>query len=181
MQFHGFIDNLHISKVARHEGDFVPPKVPKADEDTLGLYLFNDMQKAILVDSSRQQNHGMLFGVMKVETQDWLRWAMLSHNFSESPYDRVAAKEVLKQGGTLRLVTEQDVLEIDSDDELPHSAFRVFGVNLEGHDLAESNLEYLSDLQHLESINLNNTSIRPHQLESIGRIRSLERIDLAAC
>jgi hypothetical protein len=68
--FHGLIDEVHISKVARYTKDYLPPKRFEADSDTLALYHFDEGEGDMLVDSSGNGRHGKIFGAKWVRVDD---------------------------------------------------------------------------------------------------------------
>ena len=63
--YHGFLDELRISKIARYTGSFSPPAAPfTPDADTVGLYHFDEGQGTTLSDSSQAPggpSDGVLF------------------------------------------------------------------------------------------------------------------------
>ncbi len=61
--FHGIIDEVRISKVARYQNDFTPKMHFEPDPDTTGLYPFDDHADETVSDSSDNGHHGTIVGV----------------------------------------------------------------------------------------------------------------------
>lgn len=58
--FSGWMDELRISSVVRYTGDFTPPTAPFApDDDTVGLYHFDEGDGAHISDASGTDSHGV--------------------------------------------------------------------------------------------------------------------------
>jgi len=55
------VDELRLSNTARYTGDFAPPTEPfAADENTVGLWHFDEGEGATTVDASEHNNTGMI-------------------------------------------------------------------------------------------------------------------------
>jgi hypothetical protein len=65
--FDGWIDEVRISKFARYDKDFVPDKVFKPDDNTLGLYHFDEGSGDTVRDSSGRNFHGKIIGAKWVK------------------------------------------------------------------------------------------------------------------
>ncbi len=68
--FDGTIDTVRISKVARYDKNFTPPKRFEADADTLALYRFDEGQGDVLRDSSGNNHHGKIIGARWVKATE---------------------------------------------------------------------------------------------------------------
>lgn len=68
--FHGLMDELRISKIARYTSDFTPEHRFTTDPNTLALYHFDEGEGDKLTDSSGNGHHGKIVGAKwaKVET-----------------------------------------------------------------------------------------------------------------
>ena len=64
--FHGIIDEVRISSIARYTEDFAPEERFSADEDTLALYHFDEGDGDELLDSSGNGHHGAITGAQWV-------------------------------------------------------------------------------------------------------------------
>jgi hypothetical protein len=60
--FHGIIDEVRISKVARYDEDYTPPKRLENDKATLALYRFDEGRGDVLRDASGNGHHGKIAG-----------------------------------------------------------------------------------------------------------------------
>jgi NOL1/NOP2/fmu family ribosome biogenesis protein len=60
--FHGIIDEVRISNVARYDNNFTPAERFEPDEHTLALYHFDEGQGEIAHDSSPNKHHGKIVG-----------------------------------------------------------------------------------------------------------------------
>jgi serine/threonine protein kinase len=65
--FHGTIDEVRVSKVARYRGEFTPQKRFEPDADTLALYHFDEGEGEVLKDSSGNGHHGKITGAKWVK------------------------------------------------------------------------------------------------------------------
>ena len=66
-RYSGTMDEWRISKVARYEADFTPPKRYESDADTLALYHFDEGTGDVLKDSSGNNHHGQIVGAKWVK------------------------------------------------------------------------------------------------------------------
>ena len=176
-QLRGFIDNLHISKTARYKEAFVPSKAPKSDDNTLGLYLFNEDGEK-LIDSSARRNHGGMVGVKRVEHSEFLKWTEFAKRQTDSASDLSAARRVLELGGTVEIATNEGRVVVAAGETLPSSRFRLTGIDLSGQELQSHDLSFLGDLPDLESLNVSDTGLDSEGLRYIGRANSLEDLHL---
>ena len=65
--FHGTIEEIRISKVARYRDNYTPESRFTNDKDTLALYHCESGQGAKLVDSSGNDHHGVIHGATWVQ------------------------------------------------------------------------------------------------------------------
>ena len=68
--FHGWMDEVRISSVARYDADFTPARRFKPDEDTLALYHFDEGEGDVLKDASGNGHHGKIVGAKWVKVED---------------------------------------------------------------------------------------------------------------
>ncbi len=71
--FHGIIDEVRISNIARYDKDFTPAKRFEADKNTLALYHFDSGSGDVLKDSSGNGHHGKIVGAKWVRVDDELK------------------------------------------------------------------------------------------------------------
>jgi formylglycine-generating enzyme required for sulfatase activity len=65
--FHGRMNEVRISKVARYDGDFKPDQRWVPDTDTLALYHFDEGAGSVLKDSSGNDHHGEIVAAKWVQ------------------------------------------------------------------------------------------------------------------
>ena len=61
-EFHGVIDEVRVSQVARYQADFTPPDRFAPDADTLGLYHFDEAAGERAAGSSTHKHNGKITG-----------------------------------------------------------------------------------------------------------------------
>ncbi len=84
--FSGWLDELRISHTVRYVGDFSPPTEPfVTDEDTVGLYHFDEGEGDQAFDSSETGNHGAIRIGGKPSGPEWS---------SETPFAAMPEKAV---------------------------------------------------------------------------------------
>ena len=71
--WHGIIDEIRISNVARYTKDFTPAKRFTTDKNTLALYHCDEGQGDVLKDSSGNNHHGRIVGAKWVRVDDELK------------------------------------------------------------------------------------------------------------
>jgi serine/threonine protein kinase len=71
--FHGIIDEVRISNVARYTKDYTPEKRFSKDEHTLALYHFDEGVGDVSKDSSGNNHHGKIIGAKWVRVDDELK------------------------------------------------------------------------------------------------------------
>ncbi len=67
--FHGLIDEVRISKVARYDKDFTPDVRFTSDKETLALYHFDEGQGSELKDSSGNKHYGKIVAAKWVKVE----------------------------------------------------------------------------------------------------------------
>ena len=67
--FQGRIDEVRVSKIARYTGDFQPKQRFESDEETLGLYHFDEGTGEVLKDSSGNGHDGKIVGAKWVRSE----------------------------------------------------------------------------------------------------------------
>lgn len=71
--FHGIIDEVRISNIARYTEDFIPQRRFEPDENTMALYHFDEGSGDVLKDSSGNGHDGKIVGAKWVSVDDELR------------------------------------------------------------------------------------------------------------
>ncbi len=71
-EFHGTIDEVRISNIARYTEDFTPQRRFEPDEHTLALYHFDEGTGDVLEDSSGNGHHGKIVGAKWVKVDEGL-------------------------------------------------------------------------------------------------------------
>lgn len=66
--FHGVIDEVRISNVARYRNSYTPTERFETDEHTLALYHFNEATGETLYDYSGHGHHGNIFGAQWIKS-----------------------------------------------------------------------------------------------------------------
>lgn len=68
--FHGMIDEVRVSKMARYERDFDPMRRFEPDANTIAVYHFDEGQGSELNDSSGHNHHGKIVGAKWVKVDE---------------------------------------------------------------------------------------------------------------
>lgn len=91
--------------------------------------------------------------------------------------DSTEARWVLSVGGKVRLY--EPATEIDSLDSLPPGPVTVMGIDLKNNRIIDdADLVRLSELQHIENLNLNGTAISDEGLQHLAGLTSLRHLHL---
>ena len=84
----GYIDEVRFSKIARYSGNFTPEtKQLQNDENTLLLLNFENTTSNQVIDSSSNQNHGIINGTVnyvqrnEIEDSNAANWVICESNF----------------------------------------------------------------------------------------------------
>ena len=70
--FHGIIDEVRISNIARYTEDFTPQRRFEPDEHTMALYHFDEGSGDVLKDSSGNGHDGKIVGAKWVKVDEEL-------------------------------------------------------------------------------------------------------------
>jgi serine/threonine protein kinase len=130
-RFHGTIDEVRISKVARYAEDFTPAERFEPDEHTLALYHFDEGQGDTLIDSSRNNHHGKIVGA---------KWVVAGERLVAPPItptdkdQRELVDWVFRHGGDVSVSVETDPSwtqrTLKPKDVLPGAPFTVIRIFL---------------------------------------------------
>ena len=71
--FHGIIDEVRISNIARYTEDFIPQRRFEPDENTMALYHFDEGSGDVLKDSSGNGHDGKIVGATWVKVDEGLK------------------------------------------------------------------------------------------------------------
>jgi len=69
-QFHGAIDEVRISSIARYTSNFTPVRFHEPDELTIALYHLDEDHGEIAHDSSDNNHHGRVIGAKWVREDE---------------------------------------------------------------------------------------------------------------
>ncbi len=83
--FDGLISEVRISKIARYDKDFTPPKRFEPDKDTLALYHFDEGSSDVLHDSSGNKHDGKIVGAKWVKADGMQIKELLPAKSSDAP------------------------------------------------------------------------------------------------
>ena len=172
--FHGTIDEVRISNIARYTEDFTPQRRFEPDEHTMALYHFDEGSGDVLKDSSGNGHDGKIVGAK------WVKVDEGSGGVADDP-DRRAAEWVLGIGGSVTVITDgKEVPSIETPGELPEGTFLVTDVDLNGRSEAtNAGFGKLIDLSGLRTLNLNRTDICDLDLPILSTLNRLAKLELA--
>ncbi len=192
--FHGIIDEVRISNVARYDQDFTPARRFENDDQTLALYHFDEAKGDVLKDSSGNGHHGKIVGAKWVKVDDELQVAQPAKTGEKPMTDREIAEWVIGMGGVISVNGKTFYSKIE---ELPTEPVKFIIVYLktasfEDHDLqrlaklktlvflnldsasiSDAGLQYLKEMQNLNSVYLNQTKITD---EGLVHLRGLQKL-----
>jgi WD40 repeat protein/serine/threonine protein kinase len=173
-QFHGIIDEVRISNVARYTKDFKPEKRFENDEHTLALYHFDEGRGKVLKDSSGNGHHGKIIGAKWVKVGEKTNNA--DYEIGSFEHERTAAEWVLKNGGNVELLERGT---IDSLEMLPEGPLRCKDVRLTDAVVDQVDVEKLAGLPLLRNITLHGSNV--HDIQPLVQLPNLESLNLAGC
>ena len=154
--FHGIIDEVRISNVARYTEDFTPAKRFEPDEHTVALYHFDEGAGDILIDSSGNEHHGKIVGA---------KWV------------RVDGLDLASRQG----VAEVNLAYTDTSDSDLHalgSLQTLTSLNLAQTQVTGVGLSSLAGLKELKQLNLGNTPVTFAGLQTLKQLPQLDSLDL---
>lgn len=176
-QFHGIIDELRISKVARYTKDFTPQKRFKVDEHTLALYHFDEGTGNVLKDSSGNGHHGKIVGAKWVKASTRID----STNLVETYYaaERKAAEWVLSIGGKVTCRVGEKSINVKEATDLPSTHFDILTVDLsDSSDFTAQELAQLRQFE-IENFECSSPTFDDECMAEVGQIRSLKGLKLS--
>ncbi|MBM82169.1 MAG: hypothetical protein CMJ78_16505 [Planctomycetaceae bacterium] len=167
----GFIDDLRVSKSARYDKDFAPPKRLVPDKDTLLLYYFDEGKGNVAIDASGNGLDGKLHNA---------KWAA-----SLVPFDPISRLHQLgvqlkyKNGvaneftfGNSTQITDDDLKVLESLNTIEH--FTLIGcVNV-----TDAGFAHLRHLTRLQGLNLSPSNITDKGLENVKGMKNLWMLGL---
>jgi formylglycine-generating enzyme required for sulfatase activity/serine/threonine protein kinase len=170
--FHGLIDEIRISSIARYTEDFTPQSHFEPDEHTMSLYHFDEGSGDVLKDSSGNGHHGKIVGAKWVKVDEGLRVVDVSP-------DRRAAEWVLRIGGRIMIAFDGKKVLVEAGDGLPREDFVVAYVGLSHNALVkDEHLHNLRGLTALRELDLRATAVGDTGLKNLGELRGLRILSL---
>ncbi|MGI8977760.1 MAG: protein kinase domain-containing protein [Pirellulaceae bacterium] len=176
--FHGVIDEVRISNVARYDKDFTPKTRFETDKDTLALYHFDEGQGDVLKDSSGRNHHGTIVGAK------WVAGLAVAKEPAKTPdyaKERAVAEWVLSIGGTVQVQEGgTSPYRIVAKPPLPDQPFQVVQIVLDRNPrVADVDLARFQSLTKLRSVSLiDNPQITDPGMVALAQIPTLEVINL---
>ena len=163
LSFHGTIDEVRISSVARYAEDFTLQRRFEPDEHAMALYHFDEGTGDVLKDSSGNGHDGQIVGAKWVKVDEGL-------GVVEDDPDRRAAEWVLGIGGAVKIAGASDFVKTEA--QLPHEGFVIDSIDL-GRDqipkgLPENWTDKLTPLQSFVSLDLNDQNVSDEDLYALG-------------
>lgn len=153
--FHGKVDEVRISNIARYSKDFTPENHFETDEHTMALYHFDEGSGDVLKDSSGNGHDGKIVGAKWVKVDDELQVVKPTTTNEKPMTDREVAEWVIGMGGKVN-ISGKIVTKIK---QLPTSPFVLDNVTLKGTSVKDDDLKRLAGLIALEDLNLETTLV----------------------
>ena len=173
--FHGLIDEVRISSIARYTEDFTPQKRFEPDEHTMALYHFDEGSGDVLKDASGNGHHGEIVGAKWVRVDEGLGGVDV---VADDP-ERRAAEWVLGIGGSVGIHSDGEFRIIRDLANLRQTPFRLSHVTLTSNEqVSDFNLECLRSIP-LKQLSLQNTSVTDEGIEQLEQLSSLEKLYLS--
>jgi len=174
--FHGLIDEVRISSIARYTEDFTPQRRFEPDEHTMALYHFDEGTGDVLKDSSGNGHDGKIVGAKWVRVDEELGVVARS---TDDP-DRRAAEWVLGIGGQqLTLSVDGKSREVQAVGELPQKDFHIRRIDLNwNRAVDDASLDNLTGLAGLLSLNIGYTQVTDLGLGKLRGLTSLTALSL---
>lgn len=117
--FHGWIDDVHISRSVRYSGNFNPHEDIPPDEFTYGYWNFNEQSGAVCYDQSSAHNNAQIIGnVIRSDDVPDLGWFSVDPSIGIIPYGQsqnigISVSSLIHDFGTY-----VDTLYVHSDDPI---------------------------------------------------------------
>ncbi|HCS55070.1 MAG TPA: hypothetical protein DIW81_26390, partial [Planctomycetaceae bacterium] len=115
-RFHGYVDEIRFSNVARYDSTFIPPERHRSDNETIALYHCDDeAANLILKDASGNGNDAEIFGATRKPNYEM---HMPSDYYSHlNEYEQATHKVMpTRKGPALRFTTSGAKVEIPAVD-----------------------------------------------------------------
>ena len=99
---------------------------------------------------------------------------------ANDPETRIA-QWVLKSGGDVTVLLDQERRSIKQAGDLPRRSFQIVEIDLQGNQqIQQSELELLGELDLLESLNLNGSAVSDPQLQQLASLTELSSLNLGS-
>ena len=172
LHFHGIIDEVRISNIARYTEDFIPQRRFEPDEHTMALYHFDEGSGDVLHDSSGNGHDGQIVGAKWVKVDEGMGVV------ADDP-DRRAAEWVLGVGGRIVIDVNGEKRWVDAVEKIPEKAFALIECDLRSNDSVDDDgLRNLRGLANLQGLFLDQTQVGDIGLEYVAQHGRLEDLDL---
>lgn len=181
--FHGVIDDLRVSSIARYSADFEPPTDYEKDAATELLCNFNEGPGLKVYDHSGHHRFGFVHNVefLDVETEATRFAAELAarrpRDEADATHNLESAKWVLAVEGQLKVWLDDKEIEIKTEADLPSTPFVMSSVRLMAHkDLTDASLDHLDHLHGLKSLTFYDAGITDTGLKRIQGLSTLTEL-----
>ncbi|WP_298866587.1 LamG-like jellyroll fold domain-containing protein [uncultured Gimesia sp.] len=153
--FHGIIDEVRISNIARYTKDFTPTKRFETDKNTMALYHFDEGSGDVLKDASGNGHDGKIVGAKWVTLDSELQVIKPSTTSNTPMTDREVAEWVIGIGGEVN-ISGKSITKIE---QFPTEPLVITAVSLDKTSVKDDDLKRLAELKKLTRVNLADTLI----------------------
>jgi len=164
--FHGILDEVRISNIARYTKDFTPAKRFTTDKNTMALYHFDEGSGDVLKDASGNGHDGKIVGAKWVKVDDELKVVKPTTTGDTPMTDREVAEWVIGMGGKVVISN----MELTNLKQLPTEPFVIEQVRLQNTSLKDDDLNCLTGLKSLNRLNIKDTLISDTGLQYLKDI-----------
>jgi serine/threonine protein kinase len=165
--FHGIIDELRVSKVARYSKNFTPLSRHEPDANTFALYHFDEGNGEVLRDSSSNGHHGKIVGA---------KWVQVDGSaMSSNDPERAVAEWIINNGGDVVVVGKAGRIKKVSDlPPQPCAVSEVWCRNLPN--FSEADAQRLTGLRELTRVEFWATTLSGGAIRTLAGCRRLQTL-----